>query len=179
MGIVRCTRVESSGGGVMEKKVELGGSVDRGASRKKLTEFFGKVGLLLLVINCIGLLLMMSSREAHAGLKLNWPVNVSFHHADGAMGNTRNTADTTQYLYCSLHIISNFGTYMNCAAKNAAGATASCMKQLDPYNPEDTPWFAAISGMTGDAWISFDADSIGTCINLTTENGSPEPAKSQ
>jgi len=128
-----------------------------------------------------GIVCMTLWRPARAGTKANYEVivNTTTRHAEGSVGSARNSSDGVQYLYCSIQIGFNFpNSYqIACGARDSVGHTVSCTHTSGGNELYIDALFAAASSVSGDSYVSFDADTAGDCRNLYVENGSPEAPK--
>jgi len=149
---------------------------------------------LTLVGIAVGAACMTSWRGAHAGLKSSYPVvvNTTTHHAEGSVGSARNSADSTQYLFCAINysIVGGVAT-LTCQARDSSGNTQTCTYTPSGANLATTPsgsanlsnsadniLLAQVASVSGDSYIAFNANSAGTCTSLYVENGSNEVPKS-
>ncbi len=107
------------------------------------------------------------STTAWAGAKGGSYVSITFSgsggSASGTMGNVRNTADTVQYIGCTL----SSGPYavLSCSARNASGTTVACSTTA----PEVTN---VAHAMTSEAHIHFYWDGSGACTYLVVRTDS-------
>jgi len=102
--------------------------------------------------------------RANVGLKYTAPVYVDNvnRYANGGIGYARNTSNAVEYIGCA--ISQNSGSQsMSCSARNAAGTAVSCYSS-------DAAFVAAARTLGIDEYISFSANSSGTCTSLYVEH---------
>jgi hypothetical protein len=90
----------------------------------------------------------------------------------GNLSAARNSADTTQYIYCNA---STAATYINayCIARDAAGISGSCT-----IDPNTSPaMIQLLSHVTVNSSIFFMWNASGFCTNLQVTNESYSPPK--
>jgi hypothetical protein len=104
---------------------------------------------------------------ALAGHKVNSPVIVDLadRSAQGSLGSARNSTDTFQHIGCEV-TSATWGHQVTCAARDAAGVTASCVNLVDD-GMRDT-----VRAMNGDSYLVFRLDEIGQCTQITVRNRS-------
>lgn len=78
--------------------------------------------------------------------------------AYGDLGYARNTADTVQYIGCSVT-----GVIAVCAARDSTGLTRSC-------STSDPDLMALARSLNGDSYLSFSWDGSGFCTTLQVRN---------
>ena len=79
--------------------------------------------------------------------------------ASGTMGTVRHSADTIQYIGCTVSANAT-AKWVGCSARNASNVTVSCTS----WSPEIVQ---AAHAMTSDAHISFSWDGSGACTALS------------
>jgi hypothetical protein len=83
----------------------------------------------------------------------------------GSMYGTRSSADTTQYIGCTLNGGPS-GASVGCSARNSAGTYIGCYS-ANPYHRE------AVTAMTAYSWLYFTINATtGECRNLIVRNDS-------
>ena len=103
---------------------------------------------------------------AFAGMKTSQQVVIvdANKFANGELGHVRNTADSVQYIGCTIK-----GTAGSCTARNSAGLTRSC-------STTEAKWLATIAAVNGDTYLYFRWDTDGKCNLIIVENNStPAP----
>lgn len=111
-------------------------------------------------------------RESRAGKRQTYPVVVdtSGRSATGVLGTARNTADTVQYIGCTVTRYADGGVTGWCGAYTASGVPASCTT--------DQP--ALLDTMTqvqGDSYLQFTWNA-GECTKIMVSNYSSFEPKS-
>ena len=101
----------------------------------------------------------LAGSRSYVSAQVNtWGTTISIY---GALGDTRNTANTTEYLECG----SNSGTGY-CLYRNPAGTYYSC-------STTDAAMIQVIRSMSGDASINFSYDSTtGACTYMLSYSSS-------
>jgi hypothetical protein len=104
---------------------------------------------------------VLAGSGAFAGERLILPVVVDTvgRKAEGAIGSARNSADTVQYLGCSVSA-TTVGTSIQCVARNAAGTQVQC-------NSSSPNLITAALSIQTDDYLRFDWDATGTCTAIT------------
>jgi hypothetical protein len=93
-------------------------------------------------------------------------------YAAGVLGNTRNSADSVQYIQCTVSGQAGSNTqYVSCSAKNTAGVTLSC-------GSSDNNITTMARNISGDSVVLFTVDPAGACSLLYVVNGSLSAPKS-
>lgn len=112
-----------------------------------------------------------TTATALAGLKINSTVtvNTTSRYATGALGSARNSADSVQYIGCSV-TDSAGSAFVSCSARNSAGRFASCTSS-------DVGKVSAASSINSDSYIYFRYDSSGVCTYLSVSTFSYYPTK--
>lgn len=116
----------------------------------------------------IGAALAMAA-TASAGYTWSSSVNVNTagRSAQGHSGHTYNSADTVEYIYCSVSLSGGGGGSVGCLARNTAGTFGGC----STTSPSATALHAA-SAVSGDTYVTFGWDVSGACTFITNYNGS-------
>lgn len=103
---------------------------------------------------------------AQAGL--HWTgdvwVNSSSRVARGILSEARNSADSTQMIYCEVRTYPSYSRGL-CFARTAAVVDATCYTT-------DANLIAAIQTLKGDSSVEFGWDASGVCTTLLIRNGS-------
>jgi hypothetical protein len=113
------------------------------------------------------------STTAWAGAKGGAGVSITFTggggSASGTMGNVRNSADTVQFIGCTL----SSGPYavVSCTARNTSGTTVACSSAAHEIT-------SVAHAMTSDAHIQFSWDTSGACTSLSIRTDSRYAPKS-
>jgi hypothetical protein len=108
---------------------------------------------------------------AQAGQVIVSPVIVSSGAdgvvASGALGATRQSADTSQEIGCDIASDAVSSAFISCFAIDAVGNQAYC-SVLSPSQAA----LNALSSMNSSSFIYFTANTTGTCTYLSVSNGS-------
>ncbi len=105
---------------------------------------------------------------SQAGYQAEYSVKVGATYACGSLGTARNSANSTEYISCSVYAENAQGSVaVSCDARDASGNTASCNTNWQTA-PALLP---AISAMNGDSYVCFIFDK-GACRSISTQNGS-------
>lgn len=99
---------------------------------------------------------LATGNPALAGYKSVWPVVVSLsaRYAQGSLGSARNSADSSQYIGCTLH-----PGFIYCGAVDANRNFLSCTSSA--------PSFVSLVQSLGDEGaLYFAADASGNCTSL-------------
>jgi hypothetical protein len=115
-----------------------------------------------LLAGCV-LVGLMAGTAAWAGLKETNLVSVYNDGltgtAYGSYGSARASADSTQYIGCTLRAYSNGTNRISCEARDANGNAGYCTSS--------SPGMVnAIMSQSGDAYLYFQWDETGTCTHL-------------
>lgn len=119
----------------------------------------------------LALMGILSVSVAHAGLKAGYEVQIntsgSITTAVGSVGKARNSADSTQYIFC--YTLDN--TFGYCGAKTAAGTFKAC-------TTSNSDQIAVIRSIGVNSHVAFKTDGASTsCYSVQVVNGSHlEPA---
>lgn len=85
--------------------------------------------------------------------------------ASGDLGTVRNTADTVQFIGCTVT-----GTVGVCFARNSAGVIHGC-------STTDAGMINAMRAINGDSWMSFSWNPDGSCKDVMARNDSRDTPK--
>lgn len=85
--------------------------------------------------------------------------------ANGELGTVRNSADTVQYIGCTVQ-----GDAGSCTARNSAGLTRSC-------STTETKWLNTMRALDGDSYLTFKWDANGKCTYVSVQNSSTSAPK--
>lgn len=110
-----------------------------------------------------GVAVVLLGTAALAGSKSTSEVyiNQTSKYAQGSLGSARNSADTNQYIGCSVT-----NDYIYCAARNAAGTWVHC----DAYSASMA---LTVRGIGSSGYVSFywlGSSTSGTCNSLTVSH---------
>jgi hypothetical protein len=113
---------------------------------------------------------VMLSREADAGAKSNSQVivNATQRYAQGDLGAAHNSADSTQYIGCSIIFWgpgSGLANQAICTARSAANVYLSC-------STTNADFIAMAGEIKGDSFLFFSVDAAGLCNQLQVDNSS-------
>jgi hypothetical protein len=104
---------------------------------------------------------------ARAGYKIDYPLYVSADRTtfQGNIGLTRNSANTTEYVWCHVTVPAS-QSYASCGARDANGRFAGCYTY-------DARKIALLNSIQGDEyiWVSIYG-TTGECGDMTLEKGS-------
>lgn len=119
-----------------------------------------------LVIASVLVAAFASTSAVQAGTKTSNEVKItdSQRRAEGSLGSARASADTNQYLACTVHSSAS-DIYMSCSARDASGLFRSCASS------SDTLVQAALS-LSASSMIVFTWDANYACQTLDVANGS-------
>jgi hypothetical protein len=128
---------------------------------------------------------------AHAGSKGDWPValDTANRTASGAVGSSRNSPDSKQYIGCTAEVSGTSSPSVHCFARDAAGTTRTCTRALHTsswgggtcvgcspdgyYSSASTiGWLNIVTGISADSYIEFDWDASNQCTRVMVENSS-------
>lgn len=112
-----------------------------------------------LVILFIASVLTLLSINVSAGYKASLPVVVTDTYFYGSFGSTRNSTDTTAYMY-----MYNTGSVVQVVARNSAGAYKACATS-------DSALISALNSASSDAYM-YVGFSNGQCTNVYVYKGS-------
>jgi hypothetical protein len=99
---------------------------------------------------------LATGTTALAGYKAVWPVfiNLSSRYAQGSLGSARNSADSNQFIGCTLQ-----PGFVYCGAVDANRNSLNCTSS--------TPSFVALVQSLGDEGaLAFTADASGNCTSI-------------
>jgi hypothetical protein len=115
-------------------------------------------------------LLALIPAAAMAGYKSNYPVavNPTARYAYGDAAATRNSADGTSWLYCTVSGAAIAQLW--CGARDSAGHYGSCVSN-------SAALITAATSANGDSYFWFSWDANGNCTQLEIDNGSPYQPK--
>lgn len=99
-----------------------------------------------------GAALVALAPAAHAGQALDYPVAVSSKSAHGSMNSARHSADSTQYIGCTLkYDVASDQTEVSCVARDQYERSLGCSTTK--------PSFVPVAAGIGDySWIYFKCD---------------------
>ncbi|MBZ4377396.1 hypothetical protein [Corallococcus sp. AS-1-6] len=124
---------------------------------KRLTQALGtSVALVLLAVPV-----------AYAGSKAQFfvSINSTARTAYGAMGTARNSADTTQNIYCRTFSDVTAGESVRCFANNSAGVYVSCYSSAPAL-------VRSVQSANDSAYLYFAWDAAGVCQTIDVLKGS-------
>jgi len=115
---------------------------------------------------------VLVATTAWAGYRASSPVGVSTtsRFATGALGSARNSADSTQYIGCSLYSTSTSEVRAYCYAVDSAGTAGNCVTS-DPHLVQ------IAAAVNGESYIMFQWDAAGNCIAIQRSELSFFPPK--
>lgn len=102
--------------------------------------------------------------SAFAGYRDATPVYVdgTSRYAYGYLGTARNSADTIQYIGCSISAGAS-GSYATCEARSPANVTRSCYTA-------NAEMLGAVRMIQDDSFVFFTWDTAGNCTQVFTSN---------
>ena len=116
-----------------------------------------------------GLAVIAISGSVLAGFKELEQVRISSvatrKTASGAVGSARNSADSVQYIECTVQSFSNGSGAVFCAARDAAGNSFSCTASANPAMA------TAVAAIGTGTRLFIGADN-GACTQIDATNGS-------
>lgn len=104
--------------------------------------------------------------SAWAGSKsTNWAVTIdtAAKTAHGSVGAARSSADTLQYIGCSVYAYEDGFTYAGCSAKNAAGTFVNCSSSVPAI-------VETVRNMPSDGFVQFYWNTNGDCTYVSLGN---------
>jgi hypothetical protein len=104
--------------------------------------------------------------SAWAGSKTtNWTVGIDTvgKSAYGSVGATRSSADTVQYIGCSVYGFDDGFIQASCGAKNAAGTSVSCSSTVPSI-------VETVRAMPSDGFVRFQWNDAGDCTYVAFGN---------
>jgi len=112
-----------------------------------------------------GVVMVLLGSAAFAGMRSTAEVyiNQTSKYAQGSLGSARNSADSNQYIGCSVT-----NDYIYCSARNAAGTWVHC----DAYSASMA---LSARGIGSSGYLSFSwlgSSTSGTCNTLTVSHNS-------
>ena len=119
----------------------------------------------------VGVASLVVIPHAKAGYKGSYPVSVYSNPSDGAgaqgsVGDTRNSGDTSSWIYCGIQGYPGQAIQGFCSANNAANQSATCYTS-------DPGLIQVIASMKGDSNIAFSAaTNYGNCTYVESGTGS-------
>ena len=110
------------------------------------------------------------STPSLAGLRLDEPVvvNMAIREALGSIGSARNSADSVQFIGCSIEADSSTDPLIACFATDETGTSALCTSSSPRL-------VAAVQGITSLSFIDFQWDSDQSCTFVYVVNASFNP----
>lgn len=123
-----------------------------------------KNALNLFVVGMLATSVVMPSAQAGTKTANEVKITDSSRRAEGSLGSARASADSSQYLACTVHS-STTSIYMSCSARDAAGLYRSCASS----SPQLVQ--AALSLSAG-SMVVFTWDANYACQTLDVANGS-------
>jgi hypothetical protein len=107
------------------------------------------------------------SGPSFAGRRLEEPVvvNLAGREAYGSIGSARNSADSVQFIGCSLEADSSTDAMVACFASDANGIDALCITSSPRI-------VAAVQAITAQPFIDFTWDSDGNCTFVFLDTAS-------
>ncbi len=104
---------------------------------------------------------------AVAGMKTGQQVYISdaARTANGQLGYVRNTADTVQYIGCTVQ-----GDVGSCTVRNRDGLTRSC-------SSTETRWVHTMRALKSDSYLQFNWDANGKCTYVSVNTDSTSAPK--
>ena len=110
------------------------------------------------------------STPSLAGLRLDEPVlvNMAIREALGSIGSARNSADSVQYIGCSIEADSSTDPLIACFATDETGTSALCTSSSPRL-------VAAVQAITSLSFIDFQWDSDQSCTFVYVVNASFNP----
>jgi hypothetical protein len=109
----------------------------------------------------LGLALVSHGIPAWAGYVTQSEVTVATNYAYGSIAGARYSADSQQYISCTLQ--KSGGPFVWCAARDKAGKYFSC-------SSTDARYVDAVKGMTDSSYISFSSAPGTTSCNYLEVN---------
>jgi len=119
-----------------------------------------KAGLLV----CIAGIVFASAAMAGSKTTDEVFIDTAGRSAHASLGNARRSADTVQYMSCSIDAGVG-GLVGNCYARNAALTQRSC-------TTNDATIIQAIGAIGSASWVLFSWDVNGLCTHISVRNGS-------
>ena len=112
------------------------------------------------------------STPSLAGLRLDEPVvvNMAIREALGSIGSARNSADSVQYIGCSIEADSSTDPLIACFATDETGTSALCTSSSPRL-------VAAVQGITSLSFIDFQWDSDQSCTFVYVDSASFNPPR--
>lgn len=110
---------------------------------------------------------LLASTAAWAGFKSTYyaDVDTTGRYAYGSYGSARGSADSLQYIGCSVQGFSSGSSRVICEAQNASGVSAFCSSTVPAL-------VTAATSQSGDSYIFFTWDENGDCTYLYVSNTS-------
>jgi hypothetical protein len=96
----------------------------------------------------------------------NVTVNTTSMYAAGSIGTARNSADTVQYIGCTVTLSragSGNAPWAFCAARSTSGSYATCAT-------EDATLVSQIQSIHPNSYIYFNFNNAGDCLSIGTSN---------
>ncbi|KAB2858669.1 MAG: hypothetical protein F9K43_24495 [Bauldia sp.] len=120
----------------------------------------------LYVAALVGAALIPAPRDASAGFRVGYPVdiNTTAQTASGGLSSAYNAPDSRQYIGCRTYGFAGVSkVYVGCIAVDEAGTSRSCMTN-------DANLFAIATSIGADDWVSFAWDTNGRCTRLAVNH---------
>ena len=105
---------------------------------------------------------------ASAGFKLSGPVVISGTLAFGTVGDARASANTVEYIGCSVTGSTTSGLSATCGARDANSNNKSC-------STSDPGLVQVAANVKAFSWIAFTHNTSGQCLTLAVYNYSYYP----
>jgi len=116
--------------------------------------------LMAVAVLSAGLLL---ESQAFAGLSSTLTVQVGSNYAAGALRSARASADTVEFIGCTLSPYQS-SNYVYCQATNSAGQSYYCINSSAP-----DVWAATLASMNSASYLYFYGDASHHCTGIYIE----------
>jgi hypothetical protein len=112
------------------------------------------------------------SSPSLAGLRIDEPVvvNMAIREALGSIGSARNSADSVQFIGCSIEADSSTDPMIACFATDEIGTSVLCTSSSPKL-------VAAVQAITSLSFIDFQWDSDGNCTFVYVDSASFNPPR--
>jgi hypothetical protein len=107
---------------------------------------------------------LLLQSQAFAGVSNNGPVNVGPTYGDGSLRTARYSADSVQYIGCTISPYQG-SNYVYCQATNAAGQNYYCINSSAP-----DVWATTLASLNSASFLYFYGDTSHHCLGVYVDS---------